>query len=260
MSADDDEATDGESISKADEPTEEEPAEEDEPEEDEPEEDEPAEDEPEDEWEPGRVKRPEDDYPEADERTLRRAGIGCIALVALVSLAFVWLLDVAFDGLTDLDSPGPIAAPADTPEPSTATHPPEPSTATRPPAPPAPMPRAEIAWFDDLDAAKTAARAQHRPLLIYFEATWEPTSMEARRIAFGDREVRALATGFVPVKIELSNSDDGARLSAQRLGVTAVPQLLLLRADESRLVEDITSMDPPTVRGAMQAALSAFDQ
>ena len=203
--------------------------------------------------------RPEDAYPLADERTLKRAGLGFVLLVAVASLLFLWFFNVAFKSITELDSAG--TSEGSEPAPS-ASNPEQPSESSDPSLAgfDDTRTRIEVTWLHDLDAAKALATAQNRPLLVYFEASLAPNAIAARDIAFGGPEARALASGFVTVDVDLAAANDATRATAQQLGVTSVPHLIMLRPDLSPLSEGVTTIDPPRVRQAMQAALHAFPQ
>jgi len=203
--------------------------------------------------------RPEDAYPLADERTLKRAGLGFVLLVAVASLLFLWFFNVAFKSITELDSAG--TSEGSEPAPS-ASNPEQPSESSDPSLAgfDDTRTRIEVTWLHDLDAAKALATAQNRPLLVYFEASLAPNAIAARDIAFGGPEARALASGFVTVDVDLAAANDATRATAQQLGVTSVPHLIMLRPDLSPLSEGVTTLDPPSVRQAMQAALHAFPQ
>jgi len=203
--------------------------------------------------------RPEDAYPLADERTLKRAGLGFVLLVAVASLLFVWFFNVAFESITELDSAG--TSEGSEPAPS-ASNPEQPSESSDPSLAgfDDTRTRIEVTWLQDLDAAKALATAQNRPLLVYFEASLAPNAIAARDLAFGGPEARALASGFVTVDVDLAAANDATRATAQQLGVTSVPHLIMLRPDLSPLSEGVTTIDPPRVRQAMQAALHAFLQ
>ena len=206
-----------------------------------------------------RPARPEDAYPLADERTLKRAGLGFVLLVAVASLLFVWFFNVAFESITELDSAG--TSEGSEPAPS-ASNPEQPSESSDPSLAgfDDTRTRIEVTWLQDLDAAKALATAQNRPLLVYFEASLAPNAIAARDLAFGGPEARALASGFVTVDVDLAAANDATRATAQQLGVTSVPHLIMLRPDLSPLSEGVTTIDPPSVRQAMQAALHAFPQ
>ena len=206
-----------------------------------------------------RPARPEDAYPLADERTLKRAGLGFVLLVAVASLLFLWFFNVAFKSITELDSAG--TSEGSEPAPS-ASNPEQPSESSDPSLAgfDDTRTRIEVTWLQDLDAAKALATAQNRPLLVYFEASLAPNAIAARDLAFGGPEARALASGFVTVDVDLAAANDATRATAQQLGVTSVPHLIMLRPDLSPLSEGVTTIDPPSVRQAMQAALHAFPQ
>ncbi len=70
-----------------------------------------------------------------------------------------------------------------------------------------------IAWIHgDVDAAFAQAKAQHRPLFLYWGAVWCPPCNQVKATLFNRRDFIARSRFFVPVYL------DGDKPDAQRLG------------------------------------------
>ena len=110
-----------------------------------------------------------------------------------------------------------------------------PSTATAAPAPPAAKSataHAEpvIAWeTGDVDAAFAKAKANNKPLFLYWGATWCPPCSEVKATIFSRQDFGERARFFVPVYI------DGDARGAQQLGarfkVSGYPTMVLFTPD-----------------------------
>src|SRR6266480_6979251 len=91
-----------------------------------------------------------------------------------------------------------------------------------------------IAWRkDDVDAAFVAARADHKPLFLYWGAVWCPPCNQVKATLFNRQDFIERSRFFVPVYI------DGDSPSAQRLGtrfkVSAYPTMILLKPDGTEI-------------------------
>jgi thiol:disulfide interchange protein DsbD len=71
-------------------------------------------------------------------------------------------------------------------------------------------PGAKIDWLEDYAEAQTLARAENRPLLVDFGASWCGACGELDRHTFSDPRVVAAAQdkSFVPVRVDLSPGED----------------------------------------------------
>ena len=116
--------------------------------------------------------------------------------------------------------------------PATAA-PPAPAGATVPAVNPAGG-DAGIAWFKgDVDAAFVAAKADNRPVFLYWGAVWCPPCNQVKATIFNRQDFIERSRFFVPVYI------DGDSPSAQRLGarfkVSGYPTMILLKPDGSEI-------------------------
>jgi thiol-disulfide isomerase/thioredoxin len=100
---------------------------------------------------------------------------------------------------------------------------------------PKPMPGdTGIAWFKgDVDAAFVAAKADNRPVFLYWGAVWCPPCNQVKATIFNRQDFIERSRFFVPVYI------DGDSPSAQRLGarfkVSGYPTMILLQPDGSEI-------------------------
>jgi thiol:disulfide interchange protein DsbD len=67
---------------------------------------------------------------------------------------------------------------------------------------------AHIAWGDDYNAALTLAKAEQRPLLVDFGASWCGACKELEQKTFSDPRVVREGNRFVPVRVDLSPGKD----------------------------------------------------
>jgi len=91
-----------------------------------------------------------------------------------------------------------------------------------------------ISWFKgDVDAAFAAAKADKRPVFLYWGAVWCPPCNQVKATIFNRQDFIERSRFFVPVYI------DGDSPSAQRLGarfnVSGYPTMILLRPDGTEI-------------------------
>ena len=91
-----------------------------------------------------------------------------------------------------------------------------------------------IAWYKgDVDAAFGAAKADNRPVFLYWGAVWCPPCNQVKATIFNRQDFIERSRFFVPVYI------DGDSPSAQRLGarfnVSGYPTMILLKPDGTEI-------------------------
>ncbi|GAP35067.1 thioredoxin fold domain-containing protein [Piscinibacter sakaiensis] len=104
-----------------------------------------------------------------------------------------------------------------------------------------------IAWVQaaseaDVDAAFARAKAENKPLFLYWGAKWCPPCNQVKATLFTRQDFIARSRAFVPVYV------DGDRPGAQKIGarfkVTGYPTMVLFKADGREITRLPGEVDP----------------
>jgi len=117
---------------------------------------------------------------------------------------------------------------------------PAPAAATAPdPAPHG----AGIAWFaGDTDAAFARARSEHKPLFLYWGATWCPPCNQVKATLFRRVDFIERSRQFIPVYLD--GDQPGAQKLADRFRVRGYPTMILFASDGAEITRLPGEIDP----------------
>ncbi|HEY6457721.1 MAG TPA: thioredoxin family protein [Steroidobacteraceae bacterium] len=101
---------------------------------------------------------------------------------------------------------------------------------------------ASIAWYGgSVESAFATARAQNKPVFLYWGAQWCPPCHELKATVFSRSDFIEKLKLFIPVYLD--GDDPGAQKWGDQFGVTGYPTVLVLRADRSELARISGGMD-----------------
>jgi thiol-disulfide isomerase/thioredoxin len=99
-----------------------------------------------------------------------------------------------------------------------------------------------IAWYSaSVDSAFASARAQNKPVFLYWGAKWCPPCHELKATVFSRPDFVEKLKLFIPVYLD--GDDPGAQKWGDKFGVSGYPTVLVLRADQSELARISGGMD-----------------
>jgi thiol-disulfide isomerase/thioredoxin len=101
---------------------------------------------------------------------------------------------------------------------------------------------AGITWYGgSVESAFATARAQNKPVFLYWGAQWCPPCHELKATVFSRPDVIEKLKLFIPVYLD--GDDPGAQKWGDRFGVSGYPTVLVLRADQGELARISGGLD-----------------
>jgi thiol-disulfide isomerase/thioredoxin len=121
------------------------------------------------------------------------------------------------------------------------------------------LPSANVAWQPaaadaDIDRAFTQARAEKKPVLLYWGATWCPPCNQLKATLFNKQEFAALSKSFVAVAVD--GDLPGAQKLGRRFKVSGYPTTVLFTPEGQEITRLPGEVDAPQALSILQLGLT----
>jgi thioredoxin-like negative regulator of GroEL len=118
---------------------------------------------------------------------------------------------------------------------------------------------AQVAWLPaandaDIERAFAQARESHKPLLLYWGASWCPPCNQLKATLFNRQDFVERSRGFVAVNVD--GDLPGAQKLGQRFKVRGYPTLVLFEPDGTEITRLPGEADAPQVLAVLQLGLA----
>ncbi|MDE2370607.1 MAG: thioredoxin family protein [Burkholderiales bacterium] len=121
------------------------------------------------------------------------------------------------------------------------------------------LPSTNVAWQSaasdaDIDRAFAQARTEHKPVLLYWGATWCPPCNQLKATLFNRQDFALLARSFVPVFVD--GDLPGAQKLGQRFKVSGYPTTVLFNDSRAEITRLPGEVDAPQALELLKAGLA----
>ena len=110
-----------------------------------------------------------------------------------------------------------------------------------------------VRWRLDHDAALADARQENRPLLVFFRASWDVSSVEIEQIFIRPNVVDAL-NRLVTVRVDLTQANGAGEALLRSYDQVGVPSVVIVCPNGQRVTEIHEVIEPSEMVAALRAA------